>query len=119
MYARGITPLDDVASACATYGTAPNRPEQLLYEAYEENFSNGMDEDRRRHGLDRKIHEYHDDLQRQFKVQGDVLKLLQTYIRTPDFADSAALASAGRQLFETTCMVNFCLLYTSPSPRDS
>lgn len=32
--ARVVAPLEDVASACATYGTAPNRPEQLLYEAY-------------------------------------------------------------------------------------
>ena len=32
----------------------------------------------------------------------DVLNLLQTYIRTPDFADASSLASAGRQLFEVS-----------------
>ena len=105
--AKKIEGCSDVARACTSFGTGPNIPEQILYEAYEENFNNNLDESTRMNGLDKKMKEYEDDLQRERKILNDVLSLFKTYIKTPGYADDKAMETTGRQLFDTACMANF------------
>lgn len=105
--AKRMYSVEDIEIACGNYGTGANHPDQILYESFESTLSSSANKERMISGLEKKLQECQVDMQKQGKIQTDVLNLMRTYIKTPDYADEKAMASTGRQLFEVTCMVNY------------
>ncbi|XP_064401816.1 nostrin-like [Halichondria panicea] len=101
-----ISPEGDIETTCTTVGTGPNQPEQLLLDYFEEDLSNGMDADRRRTSLEKKIQHMEVEIERQQRARAGVEQLAKVYREQPDFTDEKGAEDVTRQLVEADCLLN-------------
>lgn len=101
-----INSSEDVITTAQTRGEPRGPSQQILYDCYEEDLENTMNYDRRRAGLETKIHLLSESLEKQKKTRDGITSLFEAYSATPDYCNEEGQQDVATQLIHANAIIN-------------